>query len=173
MPRMIFAHIPAGYLLANEFVKRRKWPAWLLWVGMLGGTFPDIDILYDLATEGQFVGHRHSIMHYPVVWALAAAICLVVALIRRRPNGLRLWAVFFSTVFLHLVLDTVIGYIYWLAPISRVRVSIIDIPDTHTFWLWNSVFHWSFVIELTIIAAAAIVFFRGGWRQLFGVKPVR
>jgi inner membrane protein len=167
---MIFAHIPAGYLLADAFVKRRKWPARLLWVGMLGGTFPDIDILYDLARYGEFGGHRHSIMHYPVVWTLIAAICLVIALLRRRPNGLRVWTVFFSTVYLHFILDTAIGYIYWLAPFSWMRISVIEIPPTHTFWLWDSVLHWSFPIELVIITAAAVVFFRGGWRDLFGVR---
>ncbi len=170
MPRMVFAHIPAGYLLANEFVKRRRWPTILLWVGMIGGTFPDIDILYAQVTNREFLDHHVFLTHLPVFWFLLAAIVLTIILLARRTSWLPAWAVFFSAVILHLVLDTIITDTYWLAPFSWAPFRLVTVPDRYSWWLLNNVFHWSFLFEIAIIAAAAVVFFRGGWRDLFGIE---
>jgi hypothetical protein len=167
---MIFAHIPAGYLLANVFVKHRGWLTWLLWVGMIGGTFPDIDILFDVLRQRDFMGHHISLMHFPVFWSLLAAIALILILLSRRKRWLPIWGVFFSAVFLHLILDTLVGGMYWLAPLSWTPIHLITIPTQRAWWVADFVLHWSFVFEVAIIASAAIVFFRGGCRELFELQ---
>ncbi len=164
---MVFAHIPSGYLLANLFVQKRKWPTWLLWLGMLGATFPDFDILLAEFTTHDMIGHRVSPMHFPIVWALVAAILLTIILLTKQKSWLPAWGVFFSAAMLHLVLDTLVGDIYWLAPFSWTPIHIISIPSHHAWWLADHVLHWSFLFEIGIIVAAAIIFFRGGYRDLF------
>lgn len=164
---MIFAHIPAGYLLANEFVKRRRWPTILLWVGMLGGTFPDIDIVYSQYVTNGFLGHHLYFTHFPSVWFLLAAISLTIILLADRRDWIPAWAVFFTAAILHIALDGLIGHVYWFAPFSWTSYGPSEGPARFDWWLLNDVFRLRFLLEILIIAGAAFVFFKGGWRDLF------
>jgi membrane-bound metal-dependent hydrolase YbcI (DUF457 family) len=168
---MIFAHIPAGYLLADAFVRRKRWPKILLWVGMIGGTFPDIDIIYARFVAPDFFGHRHYLTHLPSVWLLLAAIALVAIILTNRRAWLKTWAVFFSAVLLHIFLDWIVGRVYLFAPFSWNAYGLLpEAPACEGVWLVCDMLRPAFLLEILIIAAAAIRFFRGGYKNLFGAE---
>jgi len=168
---MVFAHIPAGYVLAHILVKRNRWPKILLWVGMLGGTFPDIDILYGQYIAKDFAGHRLYLTHFPSVWILIAAIVLTITILADRRDWMRAWAVFFSAAFLHIVLDWVVGDIFIFAPFSWKIFNLIPPPPgQYGWWLLNHITNPAFFLEIAIVITAAIIFFRGGYKDLFGAE---
>jgi len=63
-------------------------------------------------------------------------------------------------VFLHLALDTPLGGVLWLYPLSKHSFSWYEVPATRSWWVWSFVLHWSFLSELAICAAAAVVLAR-------------
>ena len=58
---------------------------------------------------------------------------------------------------LHLVLDSIVGCIYWLAPFPYECVQLVSVPSGHDWWVWNFVFHWTFIFELLILVVFGVV----------------
>jgi hypothetical protein len=56
---------------------------------------------------------------------------------------------------------------YWLAPFSYATFGVPPSPDRFHWWLLNDVLRWQFIPEIAIILTAAVLFFRGGYRDLF------
>lgn len=156
---MLVAHLPAGYLLARRLVPRlardRRRRRWLMALCLAAAVLPDIDLLYFHLVDGRQTLHHDYWTHIPAFWLLATA--AVVALVRIARAGVPWAAVaaLLSGVFLHLVLDTVTGGIAWLYPYETSRVVLITVPTRFGWWVWNFVLHWSFLIELAILAWAA------------------
>lgn len=152
---MIFAHLPAGYILSRA-VKARSGP--VFWAALLGSVFPDFDMLWFHLVDHASVHHHRYWVHIPGFWAVIAAICLP-ALAQFRPRAFLPAAVFFASIMLHLVLDSFGGGILWLWPFSTQLYSLITVPPTHTNWVLSFLLHWSFLAEIAIIAAALWLFF--------------
>ena len=64
---------------------------------------------------------------------------------------------FHANVFLHLVLDTVAGQMFWLYPFDKTSFVLVDVPARHGWWVWNFVLHWTFGLELMICLWALAV----------------
>lgn len=163
---MFIAHAPAGYivsrLLAPVFGQDgRGYRAFVLW-GMLGAIAPDFDLLWYLFIDHRQHHHHSYISHFPVTWLLAMA----ASLLWRRRNA-RAGALAFSFSlggFSHMILDTVMGGIRWLAPWSDTTyVFFVPTQDYVALWWFYFLFHWSFKLELAITLAAL----------LFWLKPRR
>jgi inner membrane protein len=152
---MFIAHLPAGYLAARLLARRlgaTATPA-LVVAGMAGGVFPDLDLLYGAWVDGGRVHHHLYWPHLPLVWASAG---LLLQLARRQLDsaGRSLLGAFMLGVWSHLLLDSVAGDIWWLWPWLDTPFSLVSIPAIHAPWWLNYLLHWSFAVELAIVAAA-------------------
>jgi inner membrane protein len=53
-----------------------------------------------------------------------------------------------------MVLDSIVGDIAWLAPFSDERFALFEVPAIFKPWWLNFVLHWSFALELVLVASA-------------------
>jgi inner membrane protein len=177
-PEPVFlAHIPAGYLLTKR-IEARQQGSGLMPLGLAASVLPDLDLVRFYVFDHRRVLHHEYWTHIPFWWAtIAAAWLLGLAVVRRRTPGAAS-AVFFGNVFLHLVLDTFVGGVAWLAPFSRHAFALVSVPTGHRWWVWNFVLHWTFTVELLLAAWAAFEAARPGdvrpganLRQWKAVRP--
>ena len=161
---MIIGHLPAGYListftymrLGSDVVSRQVF----LLAGMAGAIAPDADLLYFYLVDQRQHHHRTYFTHFPVVWLALLALSVrwfCTARFRLLPA---LAVVFTLNGFVHLMLDTIVGDIWWLAPFVDQPYSLFTVPARYHPWLFSFIFHWSFVFELAIATWAVMV-----WRR--------
>lgn len=150
---MLIAHLPSGYLLGRSVGARRAAMA----AALIGSVAPDFDMLWFHLVDHGRVHHHAYVTHIPGCWLILAA--LVLGLLRwRAPSQIPIAAMFFAGVFLHLVLDTLVGGVMWLWPLDHRLVSLAVVPARHDHWITSFILHWSFLAELAICAAAIWLF---------------
>jgi hypothetical protein len=88
-----------------------------------------------------------------IVWVL-------VTQVERLRRARTLGFVFIANVFLHLVLDSYVGHIYWLWPFSGKSFALLSVQRHHDFWVLNYLLHPTFALELAIVAVATMVWLR-------------
>lgn len=162
---MIVAHLPAGYIGARLLAPRLSVPQGamrpFLIAGLIGAIAPDFDLLYFYLAD-QHQHHHHTLWpHFPVLWA---SLLLVSALWfhARRGGGCTPLAVIFSlNGLVHMVLDTVVGKIWWLMPFVDRPFSLFTVPARYHPWWLNFILHWTFIFELALIAWAVYL-----WRRM-------
>jgi inner membrane protein len=54
----------------------------------------------------------------------------------------------------------VAGGIRWFWPLSDSSLVLAHVPAGRSWWVWNFVLHWTFLMEVLVCAAALIVFVR-------------
>ncbi|MDD5437577.1 MAG: metal-dependent hydrolase [Patescibacteria group bacterium] len=150
---MFIAHLPAGYLLTRKLQNYFKTNRFL-WLGLVASVLPDIDLFYFYLFDGKQNFHHSYWIHIPFFWLALALI--VFLLTYRQKRYLTAAIIFFSNIFLHLALDTVVGQIKWLFPFSKVFVYLFFVPSRYTFWVFNFFFHWTFLFELAILIWALV-----------------
>lgn len=166
---MFIAHLPAGYLMAHALSGRRVMEVLsfraLLLVSMSGAVAPDMDLLYFFFMDDRQHNHHGYFTHYPLIWGLLLLAawsgwrCLY-------SKTLLLLAVFAGNGLVHLLLDTVVGEIAWLAPWSMERASIWQVEARFQPWWLNFLLHPSFLLELLITATAgAVAWWSRGFRR--------
>ncbi len=150
---MFLAHIPAGYLLTKRIETRWR-RSGLMPLGLAASVLPDLDLICFYLVDHRRVLHHEYWTHVPFWWAtIAATWYLGFAVMTRRTAGARS-AVFFGNIFLHLLLDTIVGRVAWLAPFSRRAFDLVTVPASHHWWVWNFVLHWTFALEILVGAWA-------------------
>ena len=151
---MIVAHLPAGYLLA------RALPGPAFGAALAGSVAPDLDLLAFYLVDGRAVHHHRYWVHIPGFWAMAGGGALVAlrAAGRRRLAGLL--AAFLAGVALHLVLDGIVGGIAWLWPVHDELLRLVEVPARFDWWVWSFVLHWTFALELAVVAVAGAALLR-------------
>ncbi|MBU2574367.1 MAG: metal-dependent hydrolase [Elusimicrobia bacterium] len=156
---MLIAHLPAGYVLAAKLRKYSGNDA-CFWPVIIGSVFPDLDMLWFYFVDHGRVLHHRYLFHQPVYWALTGVIALVVlAAAKKSREAIRLsWLL--TGALLHLLLDTIVGKIDWLYPLSRQSYALFEVPAKYGWWVWNFVFHWTFLLEIALIAWAIIILVR-------------
>lgn len=172
---MFIAHLPAGYILTRQALWGRSVAAAtarrLMALGLLAAVLPDLDLVYFYLIDNRQTLHHQYWTHLPVFWAVLAAPALAAAAASRRPAALLAWLVVFANIFGHLVLDTVVGHVLWLYPLSPESVVLFEVPARHDWWVWNFVLHWTFLLELLLCGAALALFLRPGRRSSDGPAP--
>jgi len=156
-----FAHLPAGYItcrLCYQQFKHRidSWRSYLLW-GLLGSIAPDFDHVYLWFFEPE-QDHHLYFSHYPSFWGLlliVAAFWFVMD--RRSQNPVSAFMLSFGG-FIHMILDTVPGHIFWLAPYSYRPFSIVEPLEKANPWLVDRFPGWAYGIELLILIWAVRLF---------------
>ncbi len=150
---MFIAHLPAGFLLTRWLQNKFQTPRFL-WVGLLASVLPDIDTLYFYLIDHRQTPHHEYWTHLPVFWLSIWVVIMIGNLFLRKRIVSLISLLFFSNIFLHLVLDTFVGGISWVYPWSTYSFSLVTVPATHAFWVLSFIAHWSFLVELAIIVWA-------------------
>lgn len=161
---MFLAHLPAGYLMAKALYGRWEIKALpsgsLLMASMSGAIAPDMDLFYFFLIDGRQHNHHEYFTHYPLAWGLLLLAALLCWCCFHKTTFLWL-AVFAASGFVHLLLDTVVGEIAWLAPWSLQKYSFWEVQARFQPWWLNFLLHPSFLLELLITTTASAE----AWRQ--------
>jgi len=156
---MLLAHLPAGYVLARRLAPRLgrepRRARRLAALCLVASVLPDIDLFYFYLIDGRQTLHHDYWTHIPAFWLLATGTAVALFRIARAPVPWAAVAALLAGVFLHLSLDTVTGGIAWLYPYRVERFVLVDVSPRFDWWVWNFVLHWSFALEIAILAWAA------------------
>ncbi len=166
---MLIGHLPAGYVFSKLAYARfeariASYRLFMFW-GLLGAIAPDFDMFYfHLVDQGQIHHHRY-VSHFPILW-----LALVIAALAVVKLGRRIWGayglIFSLCGFAHLVLDTVVGDIWWLAPMVDQPFALASVPAVYQPWWLNFILHWSFTLELALFAWAVWLYRQDGGRRV-------
>jgi inner membrane protein len=88
----------------------------LVATALLGSVFPDLDWFYFYFVDHRRHHHHTYWTHLPIFWTLAIPIALLLLRVARTRRAFTLTAVFGGGAFLHLLLDSIVGQIWWLYP---------------------------------------------------------
>lgn len=128
----------------------------LLIATMIGSVAPDIDMLWFHLADGGRVHHHEYLTHKPVLWLSV----LIAGLLLRKPTVVA----FGIGAMVHMVLDSFLGAITWLWPLSHASAPLVVVPASYDNWVLSFLFHWSFLVEIALVIAALIVAYRS-YRQ--------
>lgn len=156
---MILAHLPAGYLLAHGARRARPQVAYLFPAVLLGSVLPDFDLIWFYLIDDRAFHHHRYWVHIPMFWAFLAAAVLPVLALFWRPALIPALG-FLAAILLHLVLDTVAGDILWAWPWSDIFFHLVTVQPVYSHWVLNFLLHPVALIEMAILLAAAILFWR-------------
>lgn len=166
---MLIGHLPAGYitskLLCARLNARGASIRPFILAGMLGAVAPDFDMLYFYFADHRRHLHHTYWPHYPVVWIsllLVSAIWYYAAPVKGRAA---LAVIFALNGFIHMLLDSIVGKILWFAPYSDTPYALFTVAARYKPWWLNFVFHWTFALELALVAGA-IYLWRSGSGKL-------
>lgn len=152
---MLIAHLPSGYLLGRAGGARGPAMA----AALFGAVAPDLDMFWFHFVDHGRVLHHEYWTHLPAFWLIAGLVTL--PLLRLfAPRCLRPAGFFLAAVFLHLVLDTFVGGIFWGWPVDHRQIALAVVPATHDHWVMNFILHWSFLPEIAITLAAIWLWWR-------------
>jgi len=167
---MIIAHGPAGYLCARllsrtrlgDMLKPQFNPFYriFMFAGILGGIFPDFDFIYHVFIDSDRTPHHKYLTHLPIFWITLWLLCFFIGYFLKHRQFFAVATVFCFSGFVHLILDTITGPIYWFAPFSHIGVNVFKVADAHFWWVSNYLEHWTFLIEILIISVALYQFLR-------------
>ena len=170
---MFIAHLPAGWLLTTAIVDRAlpdegaRTRRRVVTAGAVASVLPDADLLWFYLVSDRREVHHAYWPHLPAAW-LAIGVGATLALLARRasrPAWLALGVVL-ANLALHLVLDTTAGGIRWTWPASVHEYRLATVPARVRPWWLNFVLHWTFALELAIVAVAAVTWRRRASRRM-------
>lgn len=156
---MFIAHLPAGYLL-TKWIQKRIHQTKYLWIGLIASVIPDIDLLYFYLIDHRQTMHHEYWTHLPIFWLVLWAVIAIGNLHFKNRMTSVVSLIFFSNIFLHLILDTFVGEVLWLQPLNSESFALFTVPATHGFWIWSFITHWSFLAELMIIVWAIVIYMK-------------
>ncbi len=157
---MIIGHLPAGYILSRYSYLRfdrhiNNYRIFMFW-GMFGSIAPDLDMLYFYFIDHRQTHHHKYFSHYPILWGILVVFCLWLCRFRapiREKIG-SYWLIFSVSGFIHMILDSIVGDIWWLAPFYNRPFSLVTVPSIYDPWWLNFIFHWSFFLEICLVVYA-------------------
>jgi len=66
----------------------------------------------------------------------------------------------FSSCMIHIILDTVVGDIWWFFPLIDKPFALFTVNALYKPWWLNFILHWSFALELVICSFAAFIYIK-------------
>ena len=159
---MFIAHLPAGYLLASSTQSKVSLQnsQLVFWSILVGSILPDLDMFYFYLIDGRQTNHHLYWPHIPMFWLLLLGIGALISKVIRQKKVMRGMLYLLVGIMLHLLLDTLVGGIAWLFPYKGDLIYLIEVPAVRSWWVWNFVFHWTFLIEVLICVAAFVTWVR-------------
>lgn len=161
---MFIAHLPMGYItgsLFRDYLHKQglSVPKFLVTTSMVGAIIPDSDLLYFYLIDHRQHHHHAYFTHYPIVWIIPLILAWAWFLTKKTPYSISAVA-FFSNAFIHLLLDSVVGDIWWLMPFVNRPFVLATVPNLYSPWWLNFILHWSFGLEIMILSFATYLFVR-------------
>jgi len=149
---MILAHYPAGYITAQLLFPRFKktnisYKTFLVW-SLLGAVAPDFDIFYFYFIDHSQHHHHKYFSHFPIVWFLLLGLSLFWYKFSKKNAKPALALIFSLGGCVHMILDSLVGDIWWGAPFIDKPFSIATVPVLYHPWWVNFFLHWSFGFEI-------------------------
>ena len=151
---MTFGHLSAGYitskLLFREFKHQSVYSKAFMFWGLLGSIAPDFDMLYFLTAYHIIPNHHAYFSHFPLFWLTLLLMSLFWLQLHRHRNQNPAAAFIFSlNGFIHTILDTFTGEIWWLAPFVNKPFSLAAERSEI-----SSFSDWTFGIEIFLLLLA-------------------
>ena len=164
---MFIAHLPAGYISTKYFINKAESNGLLsgnlklyMIVGLIAAMLPDFDMIYFYLIDNRQHLHHGYVTHLPVFWAIPIGMWVLLSTILKNKKSLLMSAIVGVNVFLHLFLDTFVGKVRWLYPLSSMDIYFFDVPAKYNWWVWNFFLHWTFLFEVTILFWAVYILYR-------------
>lgn len=161
---MFIAHLPAGYILTKKLQKKLN-NFHYLWIGLIASILPDLDMLWFYLVDDRQTLHHKYWTHIPAYWLGILIVFTIVLYLYKKKDYIFISVILFTNITLHLTLDAVTGKIDWLYPISNHSYVLIEVSPLYSWWVWNFVINWTFLLEIAIIIWSIAVYIRGR-RQL-------
>mgnify|MGYP000875722709 FL=1 len=172
---MFIAHAPSGYILAISLMKRMvSAPVTaraLVIVGIMGALAPDLDMVYFHLIDHRQTHHHKYISHWPIVWFGLTMLPAIWFSHARQSKWAALSLVFCLGGILHVVLDSLVGDIWWFAPFLDQPYALFSVPIKFQPWWLNFILHWSFAVELAICIWALLIYRGRSQNQLQARQP--
>ncbi|WP_455210928.1 metal-dependent hydrolase [Kaarinaea lacus] len=174
---MFIAHMPAGFLLTryclrsfgSKNLNTGALKNYMLF-GLICSVLPDFDLIYFYLIDNRQHAHHSYWTHIPLFWLLLSGLLYFgTKAVFKRKLGLACVILLVNTQ-LHLFLDSVAGGVYWLYPLNREYYRLFNVSVQFDWWVFNFIFHWSFMFEVIIVVAAIYVVWRD--RQLVPERAV-
>ena len=159
---MIIGHAPGAYIASTLlhgrlFADRMSAKAFIL-AGVFGGIAPDLDMLYFHLVDQRQHHHHSYFSHWPLVWLGLLLLSLLLLRLRRNSRVAPLAVAFSMMGMLHMLLDSIVGDIWWFAPFVDQPYALFSVPALYKPWWLNFLLHWSFALELALWAWAGLLY---------------
>ncbi|MEO4048251.1 metal-dependent hydrolase [Pseudomonas sp. CAU 1711] len=156
---MFIAHAPSGYLLGSLLQNSNRFGAIML-ACIAGAVAPDLDLLYFYLLDGRQTHHHRYFSHWPLLWLGLTALACLWRSVRRHSTLASSTLAFALAGVLHMLLDSLVGDIWWLAPFRDQAYALFSVPNRYQPWWLNFLLHWTFIVELAICLAALMLYLR-------------
>lgn len=153
---MLIAHAPAGLLIAALLMPLKpatvSWQRWYV-TGAVFGVLPDLDMLWFYLVDHRQFHHHVYLPHWPIVW-LSLGVVSTVWWQQTRSKA-SVYALLLAAIgVVHVLMDGVVGDIGWFKPWGDTLYSLFEVTNRYSPWQLNFIIHWSFALELLIVALA-------------------
>ena len=169
---MFIGHLPGGYLATAGILSLRrdspKMRRALLVAGLVASVLPDLDLIYFYIFDARHHLHHTYWPHRPAFWLVFFVLAAPAAACFPRFRGFYLVAS--ANIFVHLGLDSIAAEVFWLYPFSPDAFGLVTVPSVYGWWVLNFLFHWSFTLELVLVATAITLTARA-WRSVGWGRP--
>lgn len=161
---MFIAHAFGGYLGSRlclksqlgEELSETRWIGFMIF-GVICSILPDIDLLYFYTLDHRQHPHHQFWTHMPFFWITVSLLVYAIGRWKFRPYALLTTIMLAGGTFMHMILDSVAGGIYWLYPLSDTYFRMFTITPRFPWWVLNYIIHWTFLAEIVIVASALYV----------------
>jgi inner membrane protein len=158
---MFIGHLPAGYVTARLLLQHVRLhgvaTGSFVLASLAGAVAPDLDLLYFYLVDGRQHHHHAYVTHFPALWLALMLACAAWWCWGGTRSRALVAGVFSLGGFVHMLLDSIVGDIAWFAPFSAQRFSLFAVPALYKPWWLNFILHWSFALELALLAGAAVL----------------
>ena len=162
---MIIGHLPAGYI-TSKFISKKidgKNISIKLFIiaGVLGALAPDLDMLYFHFIDNRQHHHHTYWSHYPIFWVSLSFVSIFWYRLSVTKKNSALALIFSVCGFIHMLLDSIVGDIWWFAPFIDKPYALFTVPALYNPWWLNFILHWSFALEVGVSLWAFYLWRRG------------
>jgi len=161
---MLIGHFPAGFifssLLVSKLADRGFDLRYVVLAGVIGAVAPDLDMFYFYLIDNRQHHHHTYWPHFPIVWLSLLMVFSLWFLFAAKKTIALLGLAFSANGLVHMLLDSIVGNIWWFAPILDKPFAMFTVPALYNPWWLNFVFHWSFVLELIVLSWAIFLWYR-------------
>jgi inner membrane protein len=136
-----------------------SYPLYYLW-GITGAIIPDVDYLYQNIFDYQNFDHHYYFSHFPVFWTILLVYSIFMLVLHKKSQTAVLAFMFSLNGFIHMILDSLEGWIFWLAPLSYKGYSVEILLNKYFPSFIEQNPRWSSILEASIFFLALTLFLR-------------